>query len=163
MLIEEVDLIDDADPVVCFLLNCSEHVHECVGFPSSEAVQGNTPQESYINCVTWINDTVNSLEDFTSAYYCHSRGKPPIGTPINNIQGILHSLRNHFPLIFQKVSSDFVGAITAAFQKSQWQTECEQAQISLGTIVIACKASPSSNYLVCEPRPVGPFLCYHGV
>ena len=58
-----------------------EHIHECIGLPSSPVQVGNTPEESYINTMNWIHQTVTNLAGYQEKYWypwpCRSTSLTP--------------------------------------------------------------------------------------
>ena len=159
--VEEEEEAEAVDPVVVFSLGPSEHIHLCVGLPSSQVPQGATPEQSYIAVVEWIHNTVTGIPGYNDTYSCF----PDMAfTPAQIIaSNVHHHTFPRMPLVYQKVDAMMCAAITAAFQFPQWKAEATQAGVSLGTFVIAARNPPTSVYISCRPRTVGPFLAISGV
>ena len=158
---EEEEEAEGVDPVVVFNLGPSEHIHLCVGLPSSQVPQGATPEQSYIAVVEWIHNTVTGLPGYNDTYSC----LPDMAfTPAQIIaSNVHHHTFPRTPLVYQKVDAEMCAAITAAFQCRQWKAEATQAGVSLGMLIIAARYPPTSVYISCRPRTVGPFLAISGV
>ena len=158
---EKEEEAEDVDPVVVFSLGPSEHIHLCVGLPSSQVPQGATPEQSYIAVVEWIHNTVTRIPGYSDKYSC--RPDMAFQTAQINASNVHHHTFTRMPLVYQKVDAGMCAAITAAFQYPQWQAEATRAGVSLGILVITASDPPTSVYISCRPRTVGPFLAISGV
>ena len=158
---EEEEEAEDVDPVVVFSLGPSDHIHLCVGLPSSQVPQGATPEQSHIAVVEWIHNTVTRIPGYDKKYSCYP--DMAFQTAQINASNVHHHTFIRMPLVYQKVDAGMCAAIAAAFQYPQWQTEATRAGVSLGILVIAARDPPTSVYISCRPRTVGPFLAISGV
>ena len=83
------------DPVVIFYLGPSEQIHECLQLPNSPVQAGATLQDSFIEVLKWIEQTVTSIPISNSLQNSVSGVPPPPGPSPLNIQ---HQTFNHHPL-----------------------------------------------------------------
>lgn len=142
------------NPVLCFILGPSEHIHHCLSLPSAavaapDVVQGATPEESYINVMTWIHDAVTKVQGFDDKNSCHSTVAVQY-TP-DESASLTHKWFPRLPLVYQKLSCDLCAAIICKFAYHQWGKDCLKEGVSMGTIVLT------------RPIQCGPFLGVPGV
>ena len=103
---EKEEEAEDVDPVVVFSLGPSDHIHLCVGLPSSQVPQGATPEQSHIAVVEWIHNTVTRIPGYNDTYSCH----PDMAfTPAQIIaSNVHHHTFPRMPLVYQKVDAGCV-------------------------------------------------------
>ena len=108
----------------------------------------------------WIHSTVKSLPQYDDERnrviqaYAHQSNPPA---------GVSRVVKTSLPLVFQKANHSLVGAVTAAFSNTTWETQCKQNGVSLGTMIIAARPTASSSFVTCSPFIVGPFLAVGGM
>ena len=159
---EEED--DGPDPVIIFTLSTCENIHQCLQLPSLPIQPGATPEHSYENLMTWIAQTVrqrqlyNAVSKRCGTWISATRSAPnqPANPPLQSIQV-------HHPLVFQQISHELQTEIVVAMQIGNWSTECQNARVSCGILVLATKPIPSSSYTTTALTPVGPFLAFGGL
>ena len=159
---EEED--DGLDPVIIFTLSTCENIHQCLQLPSSPIQPGATPEHSYENLMTWIAQTVWQRQLYNAVVNDVVPGSVPLVQPPNKpANPPLQSIQLYDPLVFQQISHELQTEIVVAMQIGNWSTECQNARVSCGTLVLATKPIPSSSYITTALTPVGPFLAFGGL
>ena len=154
---------DEPDPVITFILNPSEHIHQCLGLPFSPIPQGNTPQDSYIALATYIHQTVTGLQLYNQARNGVLPGGWVVPPNVNASPGINRAMFAVHPLVYQRVQPGLEAMVINAFANPQFEQQCHQQTISCGAIIIAGRPTLSSGYITTNLIAVGGFSAYLGI
>ena len=154
---------DEPDPVISFILNPSEQIHQCLALPFSPIPQGNTLQDLYIALATYVHQTVTGLQLYNQARNGVLPGGRVVPPNVNAPPGINRAMFPIHPLVYQRVQPGLEAMVINAFANPQFEQQCHQQTISCGTIVIAGRPTPSSRYITTNLIAVGGFLAYLGI